>query len=104
MKLPILVEHFREHRQQDPTISFLDFIGMHYQGEVVIDEDYQRDQQLPMRDGVCISLVINNFFETQQLAVYTFSQPELPRQFSFYHEAGKLHFASFEIFQPPRFS
>jgi len=49
VRLPILFEHFAEHKQQNKDIRFLDFIVLHYFSSDVKDADYERDQQLPFR-------------------------------------------------------
>ncbi len=46
LKVPILIEHFIEHKSQNNTISFFQFIKMHYQNPVK-DADYDKDQKLP---------------------------------------------------------
>ena len=57
VKIPVLFQHFKEHKQEDPSISFWDFIKIHYMDPIVVDDDYQRDQQLPFRDAGCCQLV-----------------------------------------------
>lgn len=49
LKLPILIQHFSEHKALDPTISFTDFLSMHYWGEDIDDNDYDRDMKLPFK-------------------------------------------------------
>jgi hypothetical protein len=48
-KLPVLIEHFMEHRAQDPSISILAFLDMHYMHGSPHDADYDRDMQLPFK-------------------------------------------------------
>lgn len=47
-KLPILIEHYQEHRQL-MDLSFIDFLSMHYWGEDLKDNDADRDMQLPFK-------------------------------------------------------
>jgi len=49
LKLPVLVEHFIEHRAVNPSISFLAFLDMHYMHGSPRDADYDRDMQLPFK-------------------------------------------------------
>lgn len=49
LKLPILIEHFIEHRSADRSISFLAFLDMHYMHGSPKDADYDRDMQLPFK-------------------------------------------------------
>lgn len=57
-KLPILLEHFKEHQQRH-DISFFDFLEMHYWGEDLKDNDSDRDMQLPFKNisGPYVQLV-----------------------------------------------
>jgi hypothetical protein len=48
-KLPVLIAHYQEHRQQDERIGFLDFLSMHYWGKDLNDNDQDRDNQLPFK-------------------------------------------------------
>lgn len=54
LKIPVLVQHFIEHRQEDPSISFVKFLSIHYNGKFTRDDDYQRDSQLPFRTMECM--------------------------------------------------
>ncbi|MBI1342555.1 MAG: hypothetical protein GC171_06460 [Terrimonas sp.] len=55
-KIPVLVEHFKEHRAEDPSITFFQFLKLHY-NKIIEDADYQRDQQLPFRDAECAVVI-----------------------------------------------
>ncbi|MBE9583579.1 hypothetical protein IM792_03885 [Mucilaginibacter sp. JRF] len=48
-KLPILFEHFAEHKQRDESVSLMDFLSMHYWGDDLNDNDNDRDMQLPFK-------------------------------------------------------
>lgn len=56
LKLPVLIEHFREHQKEYKDISFAAFIQLHYFSGNPKDEDYNRDQQLPFRSDAVILL------------------------------------------------
>lgn len=103
LKLPVLVKHFHEHKQEDPSISFWAFIKMHYNGKVVIDDDYQRDQQLPLRDATTCQLLVSTVFECHQVSYEIIIPAENTKVFLPYQEKNNSHSASFDIFQPPRF-
>jgi hypothetical protein len=49
LKLPFMVEHFIEHKQQNSKISFVDFLTKHYVSNNLIDDDYEKDMQLPFK-------------------------------------------------------
>jgi hypothetical protein len=54
IKLPILLEHFTEHRQRDPHVTIMEFLAMHYWGRDINDDDDARDRQLPFKDETCV--------------------------------------------------
>lgn len=48
-KLPILIVHYGEHHEIDPSVDFIDFLGMHYWGTDLNDNDDERDNELPFK-------------------------------------------------------
>ena len=49
LKMPLLIDHFIEHRSESAGLSFWDFISLHYgQGEVR-PPDYDKDMKLPFK-------------------------------------------------------
>jgi len=55
IKAPVLFEHFKEHKQLDARISFLDFLIHHYSFEEHTDNDGDRDMQLPFKSHLNIT-------------------------------------------------
>lgn len=49
LKLPVLMEHFREHAHERPAITLAGFILLHYFSGSPRDADYDRDMQLPFK-------------------------------------------------------
>ncbi len=68
LKLPVLVEHFVEHKSQQPEMTILEFITLHYNGDHLDnhpeDDDYDQDKKLPF-------ITHNNV-----LSVYCISTPD----------------------------
>lgn len=61
MKLPLLVEHYFEHRSQDIGVTLLDFLSMHYANGENHDADYDKDQRLPFKSHEgCVNLMVLN--------------------------------------------
>lgn len=48
LKLPILVDHYRQHRQEEKELAFSDFLIGHYQASEP-DLDYEQDMKLPFK-------------------------------------------------------
>lgn len=104
LKLPVLVVHFQEHQQKNPSISFFQFIHHHYLVNHADDGDAERDNQLPFQShDNCGS------FQAPIYLFLTFSP--LPPQvvilskekLSFYSDSHLLSAHLGSIWQPPQF-
>lgn len=49
VKLPVLLEHFVEHKAQDSSIALWGFLCMHYAHGNVKDADHDKDMKLPFK-------------------------------------------------------
>ncbi len=49
LKLPVVFEHYFEHKQLNKDISFLDFLDMHYMHGSPQSIDYDQDMKLPFK-------------------------------------------------------
>jgi hypothetical protein len=49
LKVPVLVEHYQEHKKENPAITLLGFLDLHYMHGCPRDNDYDRDMQLPFK-------------------------------------------------------
>jgi hypothetical protein len=57
LKLPVIFEHYKEHKQENSRISFLEFLDLHYMHGSPRDKDYDRDMQLPFKtQDDCLSI------------------------------------------------
>lgn len=102
LKLPVLFDHFREHRQEDPGLGFFAFLRMHYE-KIVIDDDYQRDQQLPFRDADCgIISAMATDIPPQTIRIEKEHPGEFPQSFTVRRDVVYTHLYLNDIFQPPR--
>ncbi len=46
LKMPILIEHYIQHKSQNNNITLFKFLKMHYDHPIK-DADYEQDQKLP---------------------------------------------------------
>lgn len=97
LRLPILVEHYFEHRSQVPEMSFFQFLTMHYKTDVAHDAT---DMKLPFK--ACDHSVASPIFTVAEPFGLTHSltsvtKQSLSRYISFIPSTGLD-----EIFQPPR--
>jgi hypothetical protein len=66
-KLPLLVEHYFDHSQEDQQIGFFQYLTLHYGIEDGTDKDAAEDSQLPFQASeyfstisfVCFELSLN---------------------------------------------
>jgi hypothetical protein len=49
LKLPALIDHFIQHCGEESETTLLGFLDEHYSGEVVYDDDWQQDMELPFK-------------------------------------------------------
>ena len=56
LKLPVLIEHYAEHKNLNPEMTLLAFFKMHYDHPVK-DADYKTDRKLPFIIHSTLSLV-----------------------------------------------
>ena len=57
LKLPVVFEHFAEHRKENKNISFLQFLDIHYMHGSPKDQDYSEDMKLPFKTADnCVSM------------------------------------------------
>lgn len=103
LRIPVLISHFEEHKQLDPSISFLSFLRLHYVGEIVIDDDYQRDNELPFREADCCVTTTTLSCECPSLTIEIHeTTEEIANEFILYDEDNRSLLSIADIFQPPR--
>ena len=100
LRLPILLEHYSQHKQKVRDISFWEFLVMHYKSDVSHDAD---DNQLPFKDpghsftAPTLALPIHKMVLKETLSLTktkhtcTYSETFIASHLS-------------DIFQPPRLS
>ena len=105
LKLPILEEHFNEHKFQNPKLSLYSFILNHYAKGQINDDDYLKDMKLPFKTHNCICscsaiaiyfLPIETFNFENKFFLKEYKKPFFGYNFSFIS-----NFQS-SIWQPPK--
>ncbi len=100
LKLPILFEHFSEHKRIDNSVSFTDFLGMHYWGTDINDDDDARDQQLPYKKAD-VHLSQSVFLHNVSLTVLDNNISPIKKEFSDYKHIFFPDRALASPFRPP---
>jgi hypothetical protein len=98
-KVPLLISHYQNHRQTDPSLSFFGFLKIHYGDKHPEDNDDQEDNELPFKSSISI-FHIDTPTVTKKIAVgfYTANKKETSCPLA----DGILCHRSFSIFHPPR--
>ncbi len=100
--MPVLVNHFIEHRQQNPDISFLFFLKEHYHKHTIMDNDDQRDQQLPFNGKDCLSVSAQVCMEEAALLELRVPEATIAREYNITPDCFRTNHHVHSIFQPPK--
>jgi hypothetical protein len=101
LKMPLLIEHYMEHKLDNGSLSLLSFMYMHYVGDDGDATDEQKDQNLPFKSA---------HFQLQNTVVFSVFKYELPKIFANIHrsvwpviQSNSLStIARGSLFRPPR--
>jgi hypothetical protein len=99
-KLPILFQHFAEHKKRDHKIDLIDFLAMHYWGHDINDKDNDRDMQLPFKKADAHPIHVFFLPITRAFLVKAYVQPVKVNHPVYQH----IHFpnpAVSSLFRPP---
>lgn len=101
LKLPVLIEHYVEHKNLNPEMTLVSFFKMHYDHPVK-DADYKTDRKLPFIIHSTLSLVFTlntNFsFEISGSDYKYYGIQNIPSLDENLYIKGYLQ----SIWQPPR--
>ncbi|MBU0697528.1 MAG: hypothetical protein KKE39_13540 [Bacteroidetes bacterium] len=105
LKTPLLIQHFIKHEKENPKLSFIGFLEMHYFNGDPRDADYDQDMRLPFKShDNCATVTFLNvptIINQQDFKIILYPQvikinPPRDKNYSSYHLKA--------IWQPPKFS
>lgn len=103
-RIPLLLEHFHQHLKQDPSLSVLAFLKIHYTvaNAHPVDNDEREDNQLPFKSADNINhidspVTLKGYFPEK---TFIRVEDELPGYLPGYIPDKRIDL----IFHPPRFS
>jgi len=105
LKLPFLVEHFVEHKEQNNQMTLWQFLCLHYAQDDQKDGDYDKDRKLPFKSHDCCNNMSVVACITNQISIVTFSEKPIYVAESSFSNIEEIFFDdSFlsNIWQPPR--
>jgi hypothetical protein len=103
IKLPLLIEHFSEHKQKDGHMSLWKFLHIHYSQNKLNDVDYEKDMKLPFKshDG-CINSIVSESVITSYYFLYAKPVFSHSNSYSSYTEQFLTSAYLTSIWQPPK--
>lgn len=99
-RLPLLVQHYSKHRSENHSLSFIDFLKLHYSNNHPDDNDDHDDTELPFksqRNIIAAEPIIFLFTEQNEDPIFF----PIERSYQSFKES-KLIKISFPVFHPPR--
>jgi hypothetical protein len=105
LKLPVIFQHFAEHKLEDKNITFFAFLDMHYMHGSPKDKDYDKDMKLPFKTSYdCISGI--SLAIVPQIINLSFTKPITIIEKKNYIILNQCISSAYlaNIWQPPRFS
>jgi hypothetical protein len=102
-KLPILVEHYIEHKKADGDITVFEFLRMHYFNGDPKDADYDTDMKLPFKTiNAHMDLLVVMEQHTPNFVLWQHNQIGSKNQ-KFPQTSSNFHSNHlYAIWQPPR--
>ena len=101
IRLPILFEHFSEHKQKDQSVGFADFIVLHYFSGNARDADHERDQQLPFKGSHCEAMSLPIGMPAESAPTAPSPTADAIEKIVMYASPFISSLAQFTIWQPP---
>jgi hypothetical protein len=103
MRMPLLIEHFKEHRQVDGEVGFFAFLLLHYFGDDTGNADTEHHRQLPFKDihRDPASLLLAIPFTPTWEVIGSYANKVVSR--IHYKSVFNSAFSQFNIWQPPKF-
>ncbi|HLZ88184.1 MAG TPA: hypothetical protein VKQ52_13110 [Puia sp.] len=102
LKLPLLVRHYIKHKHENPNLTLLGFLKLHYSDKTVFDADYQQDMKLPFKTQENTSL-FSAVNDIPRPLIITVESP-LSASADYILLDARVDISAFphSVFQPPR--
>ncbi len=103
LKMPVLIEHFIEHKKENKKTTLISFFQMHYFNGDVKDADYEQDMKLPFKShsesghSTVLALIPQKTVIVKRLYIE-------PHTFLIYEDMFLTSSHLSGIWQPPKFS
>jgi hypothetical protein len=105
LKVPVLFIHYNIHLEETPEMTIVEFLDMHYMHGLVLDSDFEQDQQLPFKVVDFVNLPVFLVIDNKEITfpqICPTSSFKSKMTFSFINFKGDLFAGG--IFHPPKIS
>jgi len=102
-KLPVVFQHYHEHKAIDKDLSFLSFLDIHYMHGSPRDADYDRDMQLPFKTPVHPTIIATGYISPTPISFIALKVFFIEKkQHLIYNTTGYSFNYHSSVWQPPR--
>ncbi|ATL47680.1 hypothetical protein COR50_11160 [Chitinophaga caeni] len=104
MKISPLIEHFHQHKMENPAITLLSFLYLHYSDVSHLEKHHADHENLPWHFDDCCSFFVCQHHQLMYEQQFYFQNHVIPLKIekasfvSAFHDQSPIH----TIFQPPR--
>lgn len=110
LRIPFLFEHYSDHKHYDQSISFSDFLQMHYVNHnhelhsIPGRNDEKEDHELPFQSHDCLHSISTSFYIPINYPKIQLIHSEIEEENrkAFYGEQNMFSSYEFSIWQPPK--
>ncbi len=103
LKMPLLVEHFIEHREENKSLTLYQFLHLHYAMGDVKDADYEKDMKLPFKThDNCVTAISNVYLPLSEKVSIQKPVQYLEKKSIIAHDRFLPTSFLSNIWQPPR--
>lgn len=102
LKIPLLIEHYFDHQEENKDLTLFQFLNMHYTNPHPVDKNHEKDMQLPFKShSDCSSAISVNFIVSESI---TLESPETETQIKrcVYKNQFLIDPLLTKILEPPR--
>ncbi|MEO6683403.1 MAG: hypothetical protein ABIN48_11340 [Ginsengibacter sp.] len=102
LKMPLLVEHYFDHQEENKDLTLLQFLNMHYTNPHPVDKNHEKDMQLPFKShSDCSSAISVNYIVSESILLDR-PETEIIRKRAVFKNQFLVDPLLTKILQPPR--
>ena len=102
LKMPLLIEHYFDHQEENKDLTLFQFLNMHYAHPHPKDANHQKDMELPFKSHSDCSFAISmNFIVSESITLET-PETESHTKRCVYKDQLLIDPLLTKILQPPR--